>query len=50
MRCVRFPPKVITNCSGEEKRFDYKNNYECDKLANFQQDNISKINCRMLVL
>ena len=47
---VRFSPKAITICSGEEKEFDYKNNYECNKSANFRLDNISKINYRILVV
>ncbi len=47
---VRFPPKVVTVCSGEEKGFDCKNNHGCGKSANFQQDNISKFNCRTLVV
>ena len=47
---VRFPPKVVTVYSREKKAFDYKNNYQCNKLANFWLDNISKINCRMLVI
>ena len=45
-----FLPKAITICSRKKERFNYKNNYRCSKLANFRVDNISKINCRMLVV
>ena len=47
---MRFPPKAITMYSGEKKRFDCKNNHKCGKSANFWVDNITKINCRMLVV
>lgn len=50
MKCVRFLPKAITICSREKKGFDYKNNDKRNKSANFWQDNISKINCRTLVV
>ena len=50
MGYVRFPPKTINICSGEEEGFDYKNNHGCSKSANFRLDNISKINCRILVI
>ncbi len=47
---VRFPPKAVTVCSGEEEEFDGKNNYGYGKSANFRLDNISKFNCRTLVV
>ncbi len=47
---VRFPPKAITVCSGEKEGFDCKNNHGYDKSATFRLDNISKFNCRMLVV
>ncbi len=47
---VRFPPKAVTVCSGEEEEFDCKNNHGCDKSAHFRLDNISKFNCRTLVV
>ena len=47
---MRIPPKVITVYSREKKGFDYKNNHSCNKLTNFQFDNISKINCKMLIV
>ena len=47
---VRFLPKAVTVYSGKEKGFNCKNNHKCDKSANFWLDNISKINCRMLVV
>ncbi len=50
MGCVRFPPKAVTVCSGEEKGFDCKYNHGCGKSANFRLDNISKFNCRTLVV
>ena len=50
MRRVRFLPKAITICSGEEEGFDCKNNHGCGILANFRLDNISKINCKTLVV
>ncbi len=50
MECVRFPPKAIIVWSREEEGFDYKNNYECSKSANFCLDNISKFNCRTLIV
>lgn len=42
MRYVRFLPKVVTACFGEEKRFDYKKNHGYSKLSNFWLDNINK--------
>ena len=50
IRRVRFLPKVVIVCSGEKKGFDYKNNHGYGKLTNFWLNNISKINCRMLVV
>ena len=44
IRCVRFPPKAVTVCFGEEERFDCKNNHGCGKSPNFRLDNISKFN------
>ncbi len=50
MRRIKFLPKAVTVCFGEEKGFDCKNNHGCDKSANFQLDNISKFNCKTLVV
>lgn len=50
MECMIFPPKTIIICSGEKEGFDYKNNYECDKLANSWLNNINKINCKTLIV
>ncbi len=47
---MRFPPKAVTVYSGEKKGFDCKKNYGCGKSANFRLDNISKFNCRTLVV
>ncbi len=47
---VRFLPNAVIVCSGEEEGFDYKNNHGCRKSANFRLDNISKFNCKMLVV
>ncbi len=47
---VRFSPKAVTVCFGEEEGFHCKNNYGCGKVANFCLDNISKINYRILVV
>lgn len=47
---VKFLSEVITVYSGEKKEFDYKNNYGYDKSANFRLINLSKINCKMVVL
>lgn len=41
MRYMRFLPKDITICFGEEIGFDYKNNYRQNNLVNFQLDTIS---------
>ena len=49
MRYISFLSKVVTIYFGEEKRFDCKNNHKCKKSANFYLDNISKINCKILV-
>ena len=46
----RFSPKVVIVCSKEEKGFDCKNNHRCGKLANFRLDDISKMNCKTLVV
>ena len=35
MARVRFLPKVVTVCFGEEAGFDFKNNHARSKLANF---------------
>ncbi len=50
MRRVRFLPKAVTVCSGEEKGFDCKNNHGSGKSANFWLDNISKFNSKTLVV
>lgn len=50
MRDMRFLPKAVTVCTGKDKTFDYKNNHECNKSANFWLDNMSKINCKMLIV
>ena len=50
MEYVRFLSKAIIICFGKKEKFDYKNNYKCGKLANFRLDNISKFNCRMLIV
>lgn len=50
MRYVTLPPKAVSVCFREEKAFNYKNNHNCNKLANFRLDNMSKINCKMLVV
>ena len=47
---MKFLPKAVTICSGEEKGFDYKNNHRYSKSSNFWLDNINKINCKMLVV
>lgn len=47
---MRFLLKIITVYFGEKKRLDCKNNYGYGKLANFQLDNISNINSKMLVV
>lgn len=43
MEYVRFLSKAVIVLS-KKKRFDYKNNHECDKSANFELNNICKIN------
>ena len=50
MEYVRFPPKAVIVCFGEEKGFDYKNNHGCGKLANFRLNNTSKINYKTLIV
>ncbi len=50
MGCVKFPPKAITVSFGKEEEFDCKKNHGYSKSANFQLDNISKFNCKMLVV
>ena len=50
MSGVRSLSKVVTVCSGEKVGFDCKNNHGRNKLANFQLDIISKINCKTLVV
>lgn len=50
MRYMRFLPKAITVYSREKKIFNCKNNHKYGKLANFWLDNISKINCRTLIV
>ncbi len=47
---MRFLPKVVTVCSKEKEGFNCKNNHGCCKSANFRLDNISKFNCRTLVV
>lgn len=50
MRYMRFLPKTITINSEKEVGFKYKNNHKYNKSANFWLDNISKIDCRILVI
>lgn len=50
MKCIKFKPKAIIVYFEKEERFNYKNIYEYDILANFWLNNISKINCKMLVI
>ena len=50
MARIRFPLKVVTICSGKEAGFDCRNNHGRSKLASFQPDIISKINCKTLVV
>ncbi len=50
MGYVRFLPKAVTIHSKKEEEFDCKTNYRCGKLTSFWFDNISKINCRTLVV
>ncbi len=47
---MRFPPKAITVCYGEEDEFDCKNNHRCGKSVNFRLDNISTINYKKVVV
>ncbi len=47
---MRFSPKTVTICFKEEEGFDYKNNHRYGKSANFRLDNISKFNCKILVV
>lgn len=47
---VRFLPKVLNVFFIEKKRFDCKNHHKRGKLADFQLNNIRKINCRILVV
>ena len=50
MGCVRFLLKAVTVYSREKEGFNYKNNHGHGKSANFRLDNISKMNCRILVV
>ncbi len=50
MRHIRFLPKAVTICSREEEGLDCKNHHGCSRSANFRLDNISKFNCRILVV
>ena len=50
MGCVRFLSKVVTIWFREEEGFNCKNNHGRGKLANIRLDNISKANCRMIVV
>ncbi len=50
MKHMRFLFKAVIVCSGKEEGFDSKNNHRYNKADNFWLDNISKINCRMLVV
>ena len=50
MRHIKFLFKAIIIYFKEEKRFNCKINYRCNKLANFWLDYISKINYKMLVV
>lgn len=50
VRYMRFLFKVVIVYSGKKEAFDYKNNHEHSKLANFWLDNISKIHCRTQII
>lgn len=50
MGYLRFLTNSVTVFSREEKGLNSKNDYGCSKLANFWPDNISKINCRILLV
>lgn len=47
---VNLQLKAVTICSKEEEGYDYKNNYGHGKSANFQPDNISRMNCKKRVV
>lgn len=47
---VKFLSKAITIYSTEKEEFDYKNNHRYNKSANFQLNNIGKINYKTLVV
>ena len=47
---VRFLPKAVTVYFEKKEGFDCKNNNGYGKLGNFRLDNISKFNCRILVV
>ena len=50
MEYVKFLFKALTIYFGEKKRFNCKKNYRYVKLANFWLNNISKINCKILIV
>lgn len=47
MGYMRFLLKTVIICSREKEIFNYKNNYGYNKRANFQLNNISKINSKI---
>lgn len=47
---MRFLPNVIIICFREKTILNCKNNYKCNKLANFWPDIMNKINYKILVV
>lgn len=47
---MKFLFKAITIYFRAKKQFNCKNNYRYSKLADFKLDNISKINCKILII
>lgn len=47
---MRFLPKIVSVYSKEKEEFDCKNNYGYGKFYNFYVNNISKMNCKTLVV
>lgn len=47
---MTFLLKIVTVFFTKKARFDYKNNYGYNKLANFRLDSINKINLTILVV
>lgn len=47
---VKFPPKIVTIYSREEKGFNYQNNHRDSKSNNFQLDIIGKTKCKMRIV